>query len=63
MKYGPCEDDYEFTCPFIGILPDESECEDGSPINLRHVMEPNRRIGYDEEPLEDEAFYAHIFDD
>jgi hypothetical protein len=36
-RYGPCEDDYEVKCPYIGILPDESEHEDGSPLDFGHA--------------------------
>lgn len=32
---GPCEDDYEITCPYVDLLPDESEHENGSPLNFR----------------------------
>jgi hypothetical protein len=33
-RSGPCEDDYEVKCPYIGILPDESDEEDGSPLDF-----------------------------
>ena len=33
-RFGPCEDDYEVTAPYIGILPDESDHEDGSPLDF-----------------------------
>jgi hypothetical protein len=35
-REGPCEDDREETAPYIGILPDESEHEEGSPLNFSH---------------------------
>lgn len=33
-RSGPCEDDYEVTTPFVDILPEESEHEDGSPLDF-----------------------------
>jgi hypothetical protein len=33
-RSGPCEDDVERTAPYIGILPDESDEEDGSPLDF-----------------------------
>lgn len=33
-RSGPCEDDCETTCPFIGILPEESDHEGGSPLDF-----------------------------
>jgi hypothetical protein len=34
-RSGPCEDDCEVTAPYIGMLPDESDHEDGSPLNFK----------------------------
>lgn len=34
-RHGPCEDDCEVTAPFIGMLPEESDHESGSPLNFR----------------------------
>jgi hypothetical protein len=34
-RHGACDDDCEVTAPFIGILPDESEQEDGSPLRFK----------------------------
>lgn len=34
QRSGPCEDDCEVTCPYIDMLPDESETEEGSPLNF-----------------------------
>ena len=35
---GVCEDDYEFTCPWISLIPEESPDEErkqgGSPLNF-----------------------------
>lgn len=31
---GPCEDSHEVTCPLIGMMPDESNTEEGSPLNF-----------------------------
>jgi hypothetical protein len=33
-RSGPCEDDAEVVAPFIGMCPDESEHEDGSPLDF-----------------------------
>lgn len=33
-RFGACEDDCEVTAPYIGILPDESEHEGGSPLRF-----------------------------
>lgn len=64
-RFGPCEDDYESTTPFVGMLPDESDKPDGSPLNFgdHGYHERSYRIGDCEEPLEDEGFYAHVFID
>ena len=35
LREGPCEDDWEVTAPYIGILPDESRGEGVSPLNFR----------------------------
>jgi len=32
-----CEDDVEATCPFVGMMPEESNHEDGSPLNFGPV--------------------------
>lgn len=32
--HGPCEDDVEVTCPLVGMLPDESGKENGSPLHF-----------------------------
>ncbi len=29
-----CDDDREYTAPYIGLLPEESEHEHGSPLNF-----------------------------
>lgn len=34
-RSGPCEDDCEVTAPWIGRCPEESNHEDGSPLNFR----------------------------
>jgi hypothetical protein len=31
---GPCEDDYELCCPFVDMLPEESNREDCSPLDF-----------------------------
>ena len=49
-RFGPCEDDAETVAPYIGILPDESDSEEGSPLDFS--SEGYRRIGDDEEPEE-----------
>jgi hypothetical protein len=33
-RHGPCEDDRERTAPYIGMLPEESEHEGGSPLKF-----------------------------
>lgn len=33
-RFGPCEDDTTVVAPFIGMCPDESDCEDGSPLDF-----------------------------
>lgn len=33
-RSGPCEDDYETTAPYIGILPEETESKDSSPLRF-----------------------------
>lgn len=44
---GVCDDDCEAICPFIGILPDESDHEEGSPLSFKEQIsahEMDRRI-------------------
>jgi hypothetical protein len=36
-REGPCDDDCESTAPFIGMLPDESDHEDGSPLDFVRI--------------------------
>ena len=36
-RSGPCEDDTSVVAPFIGMCPDESEHEDGSPLDFGPV--------------------------
>lgn len=35
-RYGPCEDDYEVTAPYVDMCPDDSpyDKEDLSPLNF-----------------------------
>jgi hypothetical protein len=33
-RSGPCEDDVERTAPYLGICPEESDHEDGSPLDF-----------------------------
>jgi len=35
-RNGPCEDDAEEKCPFVGMLPEESGKENGSPLNFEY---------------------------
>ena len=42
-----CEDDVESRCPYVGMMPDESENENGSPLNF---IPGYIRIGDDQEP-------------
>lgn len=34
-RSGPCDDDYEIKCPYVGMLPEESGLPDGSPLRFR----------------------------
>tara|TARA_R110000868_G_scaffold67046_1_gene199214 strand:- start:6598 stop:6855 length:258 start_codon:yes stop_codon:yes gene_type:complete len=45
-QYSPCEDDCEITAPYIGLLPDESDHENGSPLNFtyEHAFEAKAYI-------------------
>jgi len=54
------EEDVSVFAFYVNIMPEESNEEDGSPLNLDHLMEPHRRIGEDEEPdvFEDECYYG-----
>ena len=38
-RSGPCEDDYEACCPYVDILPDESDTEDGSPLDFGNTAQ------------------------
>lgn len=44
LREGPCEDDCEMTCPFIGLLPQESGKEEGSPLNFKSWVEIDQQI-------------------
>jgi hypothetical protein len=44
MSDGPCDDDCEETAPFIGMLPDESDHEDGSPLDFGDA--PGGNVGF-----------------
>lgn len=37
---GPCEDSHEVTAPFIGMLPEESDKTEGSPLNFIDTPDP-----------------------
>lgn len=39
---GPCDDDYEVTAPYIGRCPDESDHENGSPLDFRGDQLPSK---------------------
>lgn len=43
LKEGPCDDDCETTCPFVGMLPQESGKENGSPLHF-NTVEIDRQI-------------------
>jgi len=45
---GACEDDCEVTAPFIGMCPDESDHEDGSPITYGSGVSPEELRAFDE---------------
>lgn len=34
VRSGVCDDDVERTAPYIGVCPDESDHEDGSPLDF-----------------------------
>lgn len=36
-REGPCDDDAETTAPFIGMLPEESDHEEGSPLDFVRI--------------------------
>jgi hypothetical protein len=36
-----CEDDVESSCPFVGMMPEESNHEDGSPLDFGRTDLPN----------------------
>jgi len=38
-RSGPCEDDVERTAPFVDMLPDESDSEDGSPLDFGNTAQ------------------------
>lgn len=42
-RSGPCEDDCEVTAPFIGMMPEETEHEELSPLDFG--SRDTRRIG------------------
>lgn len=39
-RSGPCEDDVEVTCPFVDMLPEESDAEEGSPLDFGNDRDP-----------------------
>ena len=45
LLYGPCEDDVEVTCPYVGMLPDETD----SIRFTTYDSYPHFRIGDGEE--------------
>lgn len=49
-REGPCEDDYEVKCPYIGIMPEETLHEESSPINFKEYFPT----------LEDSAFIDSV---
>jgi hypothetical protein len=45
-RSGPCEDDATVVAPFIGMCPDESEHEDGSPLDFGEASGPHLGRSY-----------------
>lgn len=44
-RFGACDDDCEVTAPYIGILPEESGKENGSPLNFgKQFLEIDQEI-------------------
>lgn len=39
MRHSPCDDDCENTAPYIGMMPEESGKEDGSPLRFASEVE------------------------
>lgn len=37
VRCGPCDDDVQTTAPYVGMLPDESEGEEPSPLHFRSL--------------------------
>ena len=44
LREGPCDDDCEMKSPFIGILPEESGKENGSPLHFQSNAEIDHQI-------------------
>ena len=40
LRTGPCEDDAEVVAPYVGMLPEESNHEHGSPLNFSSPAAP-----------------------
>ena len=40
-RSGPCEDDEERTAPYLGICPEESNHEDGLPLDFGNTARPS----------------------
>jgi hypothetical protein len=38
-RHGACDDDCEVTAPYVGMLPDESGKENGSPLDFREFSD------------------------
>jgi hypothetical protein len=43
QRSGPCEDDYEVKCPYIGMLPEETHAEEPSPLDFSWQKYQGRR--------------------
>jgi hypothetical protein len=46
-RSGPCEDDYEACCPYVDILPEESDGEDASPLNFGRASQTSAGVVFD----------------
>ena len=45
LRRGPCVDDCEHTAPYVGIMPEESDTEHGSPVSFGRA--PGADVGFE----------------
>lgn len=58
LKEGACEDDRETTAPFIGMVPNESGREDGSPLDFRSDVQ--KHIGLINQEIDEQFVMLHL---